>query len=468
VTLSQRHDLSILALISGETDLAVRLGSTIPGPFPLRRLATTHYRRLVTRTARRCSAGSNRRNCSSSPASATPASSSHRRSLACSPAKQPPTKSRGSALTIHPGRAASRRRVRRREHDMRLAADAAHQFGGIELDRSKPLSFRLDGRKISGFAGDTVLSAVLAAGLDSYGQFDGATLGLSERFAPLIATKRGDPLPMERTPAIDGLDLTTVGPRPRFAFGRSQSLRHRLDDLADPPWLRTKPDTTLTADLLSSVAASPASPRPMQPPPQIAASSWSNGGPGSAVMPAISRRRRRRDARSADHPPRRPAAGRAKATLLPAQRPSRSAATPRCCIRSRSSTAPRAAAWSPSPPRASSSLPGATQRLPVFPAIASKRRPRHRRLSPLAKRYGVVHGPSAVVATQSNYGYRLALRLHDAGITLRVSSTRVSPRNRASSISPRPAASPSARGNFRSVPTANTSPSATLPGQQQH
>ena len=48
ITLSQRQDLSILALISGEADLAARLGSTIPGPFPLRRLATTHYRRLVT------------------------------------------------------------------------------------------------------------------------------------------------------------------------------------------------------------------------------------------------------------------------------------------------------------------------------------------------------------------------------------------------------------------------------------
>ena len=48
VTLSQRQDLSILALVSGDADLAARLGSTIPGPFPLRRLATTHYRRLIT------------------------------------------------------------------------------------------------------------------------------------------------------------------------------------------------------------------------------------------------------------------------------------------------------------------------------------------------------------------------------------------------------------------------------------
>jgi len=48
VTLSQRADQSILALVSGDADLAARLGSTLPGPFPLRRLATTHYRRLTT------------------------------------------------------------------------------------------------------------------------------------------------------------------------------------------------------------------------------------------------------------------------------------------------------------------------------------------------------------------------------------------------------------------------------------
>jgi len=84
VTLSQRHDLSILALISGETDLAVRLGSTIPGPFPLRRLATTTIAALVTSDGAPLLGRLKRRNCSSSPASATPASSSHRRSLACS------------------------------------------------------------------------------------------------------------------------------------------------------------------------------------------------------------------------------------------------------------------------------------------------------------------------------------------------------------------------------------------------
>ena len=62
---------------------------------------------------------------------------------------------------------------------MRLAADAPHQFSGIELDRSKPLSFRLDGRSVEGFVGDTVLSAVLASGVDTYGTFQGTPIGLA-------------------------------------------------------------------------------------------------------------------------------------------------------------------------------------------------------------------------------------------------------------------------------------------------
>src|SRR5690606_36566412 len=56
---------------------------------------------------------------------------------------------------------------------------------------------------------------------------------------------------------------------------------------------------------------------------------------------------------------------------------------------------------------------GSLQRLPVFagnrrPGVMSAISAYH-----LAKRYGVVPVRSVVVATQSNYGYRLALRLHD-------------------------------------------------------
>jgi len=47
VTLAQRPDRSVLALVSGEQDVEARLASCLPGPFPLQRRATAHYRRLV-------------------------------------------------------------------------------------------------------------------------------------------------------------------------------------------------------------------------------------------------------------------------------------------------------------------------------------------------------------------------------------------------------------------------------------
>ncbi|MEO8756200.1 MAG: hypothetical protein ABI398_00405 [Devosia sp.] len=48
VTLAQRPDHSILALVAGERDVEARLASCLPGPFPLPRFATTHFRRLVS------------------------------------------------------------------------------------------------------------------------------------------------------------------------------------------------------------------------------------------------------------------------------------------------------------------------------------------------------------------------------------------------------------------------------------
>ena len=38
---------------------------------------------------------------------------------------------------------------------------------GIRLDRKRPLNFRFNGRSYQGFAGDTLASAVLAAGAAS-------------------------------------------------------------------------------------------------------------------------------------------------------------------------------------------------------------------------------------------------------------------------------------------------------------
>jgi hypothetical protein len=48
VMLSQRPDGSILALVSGAADVEARLASCLSGPFPLRRSATSRFRRLAT------------------------------------------------------------------------------------------------------------------------------------------------------------------------------------------------------------------------------------------------------------------------------------------------------------------------------------------------------------------------------------------------------------------------------------
>jgi len=322
--------------------------------------------------------------------------------------------------------------------------------GASSSDRSKPLSFRLDGRKISGFAGDTVLSAVLAAGLDSYGQFDGATLGLSERFAPLIATSAAIRCRWS-APGHRRSRPHHVGPRPRFAFGRSQSLRHRLDDLADPPWLRTKPDPPSPPICWSSVAASPASP----------AADAAAAADRSVILVErrpwlggdaryFGRRRRRRDARSADHPPRRPAC-RPRQSHSPhtAQRPfalsGDTALLQSGRDRRRRPARPRGRHHRPAHRHryrrdaAPSGVPGNRQ-ASVVPAIAAYH---------LAKRYGVVQWPERCRRDAEQLRLSAALRLHDAGITLRrIIEQRVSPRQSRFIDSPRPAASPSARGQL--------------------
>lgn len=95
----------------------------------------------------------------------------------------------------------------------RLPPDAAKGMAGSAIDRSAPLRFRLDGREIGGFAGDTVLSALLADGIDTVGQHAESPLGLSAALAPAIAyvDSPQDALPPDRTPALQGAELVTAG-----------------------------------------------------------------------------------------------------------------------------------------------------------------------------------------------------------------------------------------------------------------
>jgi sarcosine oxidase subunit alpha len=112
----------------------------------------------------------------------------------------------------------------------RLAAAAPHGLGGALLDRAKPLRFHLNGRLVEGFAGDTVLSAALANGIQSAGRHADTPLALDETFAPLAVTRGTGPLPMDRTPALDGADFTTIGIRrdPIGSRGLLGAIRHRL------------------------------------------------------------------------------------------------------------------------------------------------------------------------------------------------------------------------------------------------
>ena len=152
----------------------------------------------------------------------------------------------------------------------RLSAATRHYLHGREIDRAKPLKFRLNGRSVHGFAGDTVLSAAMASGLDTAGSRGGEPMALDERFAPPVAPRSlaREPqraLPMERMPASDGLDLATIAPRHigrsrsgvarqfwRFFGGPVRSLGHRFDDAAAlaGPWADAPPSRTIDAALV--------------------------------------------------------------------------------------------------------------------------------------------------------------------------------------------------------------------------
>ena len=144
----------------------------------------------------------------------------------------------------------------------RLGTDSQHHLQGSAIDRGQPLQFKLDGRTVSGFVGDTVLSAALASGIDTVGRRDGAALALSVRHAPTItfAALAGDPqraLPMERTLATDGAEYVTTAPKlrrntlARLLRRGGRSLRIDLDraDALTRPWLGTPAEAGPEADL---------------------------------------------------------------------------------------------------------------------------------------------------------------------------------------------------------------------------
>lgn len=92
-------------------------------------------------------------------------------------------------------------------------------FNGHQIDRSKPLKFKLNGRTIRGFEGDTILSATLAAGITSAGKHCDSPIALGQNMGLCVKLQGADDtpeyaLPIERTPAVDGIDMETFGQQP--------------------------------------------------------------------------------------------------------------------------------------------------------------------------------------------------------------------------------------------------------------
>jgi sarcosine oxidase subunit alpha len=100
----------------------------------------------------------------------------------------------------------------------RLPEAGSGTFSGSAINRNQPLRFRLDGRLSSGFVGDSVLSAVLASGIDTLGNQGDWPIALTPSASPSIslADRAGEPrhsLSMAQTPAIDGAEFVTLGAR---------------------------------------------------------------------------------------------------------------------------------------------------------------------------------------------------------------------------------------------------------------
>jgi len=120
-------------------------------------------------------------------------------------------------------------------------------FSGNLIDRDKPLKFTLDGISYKGFEGDSVLSAIMGAGINTIGKKSGEAIALDPGFCPpvLANSNYGKPqtaVSMHRMPAINGLQLSltdflgkNTAPKktnPRkilgAVFGGAQSLNYDL------------------------------------------------------------------------------------------------------------------------------------------------------------------------------------------------------------------------------------------------
>lgn len=331
----------------------------------------------------------------------------------------------------------------------RLPADAKHGFGGGAIDRSKPLTFRLNHRPIEAFAGDTVLSALLAAGIDTAGTYHGEPIAIDERFAPPVALQDNPAvtMPMDRAPVIAGLKLVTVGPRQsRFALGRfaprlaslltrgGRTTAHSLDDprALEGTWIHDEPVETMQADLVvigGGIAG------------MSAALAGANIG-GRIILverrPELGGDGRFFGTEGDERPPEDVIASQIERIRnLPSINVFTSSEAfslagnrlriHQVRVRDGELTTRVIRLVSPRIVLAT----GSAERLPTFPGNRSPGIVGAAAAYHSAERYGIWQGKRTILSTSHNYAYRLALLAQDAGIAVqRVADSRASPQSR--------------------------------------
>jgi sarcosine oxidase subunit alpha len=329
----------------------------------------------------------------------------------------------------------------------RLLREARHGFGGNALDRSRPLTFRLNGFAYEAFEGDTILSALLAAGVDTAGLYHGEPIGLDERFAPVIVTRGAAPeaaMPMDRVPATAGASYTTLGPSvsrlPALGmlsalFGqRATSLGHKLDEprAFEGAWPQVQASRTIEADtavvgggiagMSAALAAADAGGRVVL----IERRPWLGGdarffgtvGDEDAPEATIGRL----SGRIASTP--------SITLLLASEAFSLSGTRLRAHQVELKDGTPSARVVAIRADRVILAT-GTAERLPVFPGNRAPRVTGAIAAFHRAERHGVWQGTRALVATPHKFGYRLALLAADAGVDVhRVVDSRFGPQSR--------------------------------------
>ncbi|WP_158541504.1 FAD-dependent oxidoreductase [Pelagibacterium lacus] len=146
----------------------------------------------------------------------------------------------------------------------RLDGDLPAEFSTPLIDRQRPIRFRLNGRPLLAFEGDSVLSAALANGWGAAGMADGSPLALDPASAPavLVAGNEARPdlaMPMALCPAMDGVSLVTAPARraPSNPFARllggagsGLGLAYGAGDPAPGGWLDAPASRAMTTDML--------------------------------------------------------------------------------------------------------------------------------------------------------------------------------------------------------------------------